>query len=223
MTPWIRVVTSSAAGGRGMYFIPEIGDEVYIGFDQGNPDRPYSSGALFHGNAKPIWKEVLNAVKALRTRSGHQVALNDGAGKEGITINDISGNMIQIDTAANSITITALEDMTLNAKNLYINVDENMTTDIGKSQSITIGENNTETVTGDKIIKINGNKTATISGDDANNIKGKLTMKSDAGVLLSAAAKTTIKGDSEVKVGAAAIKVNGSSTIRVSSNDTEII
>jgi len=109
-----------------MYFIPELKDEVYIDFDQGNPDRPYAVGSLFNGKAKPIWQKVLNAVKALRTRSGHEVALNDGADCGSITISDKSGNIIHLDTAKSSITITASETLTLNAKDININADNSI-------------------------------------------------------------------------------------------------
>ena len=118
MTPWIRVITSSAAGGRGMYFTPELEDEVYIAFDQANPDRPYVVGALFHGNAKPIWGDAANIFKALRTRSGHEVKLDDSGG--GITISDASGNKMHLDTNGSNITISAPQTITISATDINI-------------------------------------------------------------------------------------------------------
>ena len=118
LTPWIRVITSSAAGGRGMYFTPELEDEVYIGFDQANPDRPYVVGSLFHGNAKPIWGHAANDFKALRTRSGHEVKLDDSGG--GITISDASGNKVHLDTNGSNITISAPQTITISATDINI-------------------------------------------------------------------------------------------------------
>lgn len=39
-TPWLRVVTPYAGKGKGMHIIPEIDEEVIIGFDNGNAERP---------------------------------------------------------------------------------------------------------------------------------------------------------------------------------------
>ncbi len=118
LTPWIRVITSSAAGGRGMYFTPELEDEVYIDFDQGNPDRPYVVGALFHGSAKPTWGQAANNFKALRTRSGHEILLDDSGG--GIKITDNSGNKMHLDTNGSNITISAPQTITLSATDINI-------------------------------------------------------------------------------------------------------
>jgi type VI secretion system secreted protein VgrG len=33
-----------------MYFIPEIGEEVLVGFESGNAEKPYVLGAMYNGN-----------------------------------------------------------------------------------------------------------------------------------------------------------------------------
>lgn len=141
MTPWIRQVTNYASGDRGTYFVPEIGDEAYMDFEQGNPERPYMVGAKYHVNTPPEFFDPDNNLKAIKTRSGHTILFSDEAGGESITINDKNGNKIYIDTVANSITVTALEDMTFNAKNMYLNVGESMTTNVGDNMSTTVGKN----------------------------------------------------------------------------------
>jgi len=231
MTPWIRVSTGHASGDRGIYFTPELEDEVIVDFEQGNPDQPYVCDAMYHGEAKPEHFDPDNNLKSIKTRSGHTVLLNDEDGKESITINDKNGNQIMIDTAGNNMTITALETMTFNAKNMNFEVGENMTSNIGMSKTLTIGENNTETVTGDRTVTISGNNTktvsgnnsSTISGNDTNTVTGNLTMTSSANADLSATSNTNINGDSKVYISGADINVNGSSTIRVSSSDTDIV
>lgn len=57
-THWVRVQTPTAGTSdvvetnRGMFFIPEIEDQVMVAFEQGDPSRPYVSGSLFHqGNS----------------------------------------------------------------------------------------------------------------------------------------------------------------------------
>tara|TARA_R110000823_G_scaffold284855_3_gene403333 strand:- start:5991 stop:6467 length:477 start_codon:yes stop_codon:yes gene_type:complete len=99
-------------------------------------------GALYHGNHRPkSWKTEKNDIKAIRTRSGHTFEMNDANGSESITITDKNGNVIRIDTANNDIMISALENMTLNAKNMQINVEENMDVSVGKNKTESITEN----------------------------------------------------------------------------------
>lgn len=54
-TNWIRVMTPDAGGSdkvsknRGFMSIPEVGDQVMIGFQHQLPDRPFVMGSMFHG------------------------------------------------------------------------------------------------------------------------------------------------------------------------------
>ncbi|WP_108868970.1 type VI secretion system Vgr family protein [Aquimarina aquimarini] len=145
MTPWLRMMTPHSGGEKGFHFIPEVGEEVLVGFEGGNAERPYIMGALYTGTQNPqSWGTQANDVKAIRTRSGHTIELNDSKGTEFISITDKNRNIIHIDTANNDITISAGENMTFNAKNMQINVEENL--------DVSIGKNKSETITGDSFI-----------------------------------------------------------------------
>ncbi|WP_299438944.1 phage baseplate assembly protein V [uncultured Aquimarina sp.] len=160
LTPWLRIVTPHAGGDKGFHFIPELDEEVLIGFEGGNAERPYVLGTLYTGGANPAgWNTQNNDVKALRTRSGHTVELNDADGAEFITITDKNQNIINIDTANNNITISAGETMTFNAKNIEINATEeikvnagtNMITRVTEDSAIS-AKNSTETIEENKTL-----------------------------------------------------------------------
>jgi len=119
-TPWIRQITGHASSDRGMYFVPEIGDEVYVDFEQGNPDRPFIVGTTYRGNGAPEFFDPDNNLKSIKTRSGHTILLNDKDGEESITINDKNGNVIHLDTKEKNITISAQETITLAAKDINV-------------------------------------------------------------------------------------------------------
>ena len=85
--------------GRGFYFIPEKGEEVLVGFEGMNPEKPYVIGGGYNTAAKSGFADSGNNIKAIRTRSGHTIELNDTEGGEMITINDKEGNSIHINTA----------------------------------------------------------------------------------------------------------------------------
>src|SRR3954454_2165145 len=46
---WARLSTLMAGGSRGTWFVPEVGDEVLVAFEGGQPRRPYVLGALWNG------------------------------------------------------------------------------------------------------------------------------------------------------------------------------
>jgi uncharacterized protein involved in type VI secretion and phage assembly len=115
---WARVAAPMAGINRGIYFLPEVNDEVLVLFEQGDLNFPYVIGALWNGVDKPPVKNDggENNVRLIKSRSGHCIRLTDENGKEKIEIEDKKGNKIMIDTASNTITINAETDLKLNAE-----------------------------------------------------------------------------------------------------------
>ncbi|MEA2176331.1 MAG: hypothetical protein QOD00_3923, partial [Blastocatellia bacterium] len=107
---WARVATPMAGKERGLYLLPEVEDEVLVAFENGDMRFPYVLGSLWNGKDTPPAKndDGKNNVRVLKSRSGHVIRLTDEDGKEKIEIIDKSEkNSIEIDTASNTITITA--------------------------------------------------------------------------------------------------------------------
>ena len=142
-TPWIRLLQPHSGSGKGFYFVPEIGEEVLVGFQGGNAEKPYVIGTQYNGKEKSGYADKENSIKAVHTRSGHKLVFTED---ESILITDKSGNEILLDTKGSNITITAPETMTLNAKNLNINVSQNMTTNVGMNASENVGMNKTTSI-----------------------------------------------------------------------------
>ncbi|WP_316826793.1 type VI secretion system Vgr family protein [Pedobacter miscanthi] len=170
VTEWLRVVTPSAGVGdrgnnRGYFAIPEIDDQVMIAFEEGNVARPVVMGSVYHSASVDSSPLIQNHLKSIITRSGHLVEFDDDAGTQGIKITDIHNNIIHIDTKGNNITITALENMTLNCKNMQINVQENMDVKVGKDQSASIGNNQTTSVSKDINTTAGNNYSLSATGD----------------------------------------------------------
>ena len=151
-TGWVRVMTPDGGSSkdvksnRGFVFIPEVGDQVLLGFRHGDPARPYVMGSLFNGTTGGGGLEG-NHMKSLTTRSGHTIKLNDSLSSLGITIKDIKGNSIHIDSvgddiiinAKRNITINAGETFTVNAREMEVNIDRDIIEKIGKNKISTIG------------------------------------------------------------------------------------
>jgi uncharacterized protein involved in type VI secretion and phage assembly len=123
---WARIAVLMAGNDRGSYFLPEVEDEVLVVFEQGDVRFPYVIGALWNGKDKPPADNAdgKNNVRLIKSRSGHLIKLNDEDGKETIEIIDKSTkNSIVIDTASNTITITADKDIVLAAPQGTIKLD----------------------------------------------------------------------------------------------------
>jgi phage protein D len=76
---WARVVGLGAANARGFYCLPEINDEVLVGFEHGDIHRPYIVGGVWNGKDKTV-ETVANTVKngkvrlrTIKTRTGHTI------------------------------------------------------------------------------------------------------------------------------------------------------
>lgn len=146
-TNWIRVVTPNGGEGgpfptnRGWVFIPEIGDQVMVGFEHGDPNRPYVMGCLFGGGTASGGGSD-NSIKSIRTRGGHQILFNDDEnGELGITISDKNGNTIQLDTSGLNITISSQNSISLISSNISIDAGESLTISAGKSMILNAEEN----------------------------------------------------------------------------------
>jgi type VI secretion system secreted protein VgrG len=134
-TPWIRMTNPHAGGGKGMYFIPEVGEEVLVAFEAGNAEKPYVQGAMYNGNESSSYSSEGNDKKVIQTRSGTKIILNDAIGS--IFIEDPSGNTWLMD-GKGSITAHAPKDFTLT-------VGENINITAGKNISIGAGDDMTNT------------------------------------------------------------------------------
>lgn len=123
---WARVSVPMAGKEMGIYFLPEVGDQVLVAFEQGDERFPYVLGSLWHSKDKPPVKnkDGKNDVCVIRSRSGHTIRLTDDDGKEKIEIVDKTGkNSISIDTAKNTIAITSEQDLTISAPKGAIKLD----------------------------------------------------------------------------------------------------
>lgn len=102
---WAPVATLMSGGGRGSWFMPEVGDEVLVAFNQEDVQHPYIIGFLWNGQDKPPVSNISSKVRRLRTVSGHQIDFDDRDGQEKITITTKGGHQIQMDDTAGSVSI----------------------------------------------------------------------------------------------------------------------
>lgn len=212
-TEWIRVMTPDAGGSekvsknRGFVAIPEIGDQVMVGFIHNHPDRPYVMGSLFHGKVGGGGGSG-NNVKSLSSKSGHTIELNDGGG---ITIKDKTGsNLITLD-GTNKITIGAIDNITLGTGDSSISLSKDGTIRIsGKNISIS-GSSLIEQAAGDSNkIAISSEEGGSIgvSSKDIKLIGGETSSVSAKNTTIEGKAKATVTSSGPTSVQGSILKLN---------------
>lgn len=104
-THWVPVVQQGAGKNRGWFFIPEIDDEVVIGFVHGDAQHPVLLGCLWNGKDKPAGKNPGgNDTRLLKSRAGSTVTFDDK--NSSITITDGKGlGTVTFDAKANKMII----------------------------------------------------------------------------------------------------------------------
>ncbi|BAX80223.1 type VI secretion system Vgr family protein [Labilibaculum antarcticum] len=203
-SPWIRMTQPHGGADKGFHFIPEIGEEVMVGFEAGNAEKPFVIGTLYHGAAKPeSFASDTNDVKVIRTRSGHTIELNDLEGEEKINIYDNEGSIITFDTQAKSLTISSVETIDISAKNINISAEENI--QIAAQQNIGIAAQ------ADASMQAEGNLALQSTGDTTVNSSAALTLAATTDAALSGQ-NASISGQAEAGLSGMQVKVEGQIT-----------
>ena len=137
---WARLATLMGGNNRGSWFVPDVEDEVLVGFEAGDPRRPYVVGSLWNGKDAPpesMDGAGRNAKKVLRSRNGVVITLDDTDGQETLTletpggqkvtlkdgpgsieVKDSNGNSLKMETSG--ITVNASAKVTINASTAEI-------------------------------------------------------------------------------------------------------
>ncbi|SNQ61971.1 phage baseplate assembly protein V [Candidatus Methanoperedens nitratireducens] len=125
---WARVVSLMAGKERGIYFLPEVDDEVLVAFEFGDINMPYVIGSLWNGKDKPPQtnSDGKNNMRIIKSRSGHLIKLDDTDGAEKIEIIDKSEkNKIVIDAKNEKISIISSKDISISAPNGKVTIEAN--------------------------------------------------------------------------------------------------
>lgn len=153
---WCSVVSPMGGGGRGVVFLPEPGDHVIVALEHGHPDRGFILGAIWSEKQPPPkldGKPTENNIRLIRSRSGHEVRLDDTKGKERIEIVDKDGKRkVVIDTAGKKIQVICDAgdvEVTAGSGNIAVKAGSGKVEIEGKTIAVTS--------TGDMTIKATGN------------------------------------------------------------------
>ena len=199
-SPWLRVTSPHGGGGKGMFFIPEVGEEVIIGFEGDSAVKPYVVGTVYHGKANNTFGNAGNDVKALQTRSGNKVVMNDKDGS--VHVQDSKGNDMMMDGKGN-INITSSKSIVFTCGKTKFEMKKDGTINIEASDEGTIA----------------------LHGKEINNTaKEAINLKADTGKIEKTAKNIKITGVDKVEIGSSTkVAIDGGANTKITSAKTEVL
>jgi uncharacterized protein involved in type VI secretion and phage assembly len=197
-TDWARVVQPGAGANRGLICLPEIDDEVLVGFEHGDIRRPYVIGGLWNGKDKPPMNSTNSLLldsnkvvsRSFTSRKGHTITIVDGTqdSKDEISLK-LKSPAVELFVGAEEIRLAHPGDFPIKVSTSRASFE------IAKGGDITIKGNNIKldamgdvSISAKKDVKIQG--TANVEAT----ANANLTLKGTAGVTVEAAAVTQLKG-----------------------------
>jgi uncharacterized protein involved in type VI secretion and phage assembly len=150
---WARLAVPMAGNGRGTVFIPEVGDEVLVGFEREDIRFPYILGALWNGQDKPPVANAdgKNDKRMVKSRKHHYLLFDDGAQgvvelahengavvrftDDSIEVKDSGGNQLKIEKSG---VVTLEATMQLNVKAPVISIQASGTLELKANATLTV-------------------------------------------------------------------------------------
>lgn len=106
VTAWATLLSPYADRDQGFEVLPEVDSQVVIGFEAGDPTRPYIVGACWNGQRTPPESaEAANNKRTWKSRAGSLVQFDDTQGAAKVTVSMRSGHRLVLDDAAQDITL----------------------------------------------------------------------------------------------------------------------
>lgn len=157
---FLRVSQPWAGKGWGGMSVPRVGQEVVVGFLEGDPDWPIIIGRVYNPDQSPPFMDAKGKISGLKSQtvegSGYnELFMDDSAGAEKISLH-----------AQYDMTTEVLHDQTSTIKN-------NRTDDVKVDDKLSVGGKRTVAVTGDQKTDITGKRETTIAQDEKLSVTGK--------------------------------------------------
>ncbi|MDR2084114.1 MAG: type VI secretion system tip protein VgrG [Bacteroidales bacterium] len=189
-TIWARLSNFWASNNYGAFFIPDIGDEVILGFFNEDPCQPVILGSLYSSKQKPVDELTAdNKIRSITTKSNMRIEFEEEKkiitiktpGKntviisdedKGIQLTDQNNNKIIMNDSG--ITIESAKDLTLKSKS-NITIDAGAKLDAKAKSDLQLKGMNVKT-NADMELSLKGNAKAELNASGQTIVKGAMVM-----------------------------------------------
>ncbi|MBK9265169.1 MAG: type VI secretion system tip protein VgrG [Polyangiaceae bacterium] len=181
---WMRVSQGWAGGGFGIMALPRVGQEVLVGFFEGDPDQPIVVGRVYNNTTRVPYK-----LPEHKTKSTWKSDSTPGSG---------GFNEIMFDDARG-------------AELVYVQAERNLDKLVKVDESVTIGRMRSKRVGASETIAIGANRTTTIGAVDATWVGDRhaVTMRQTRGGATLPTGTEMVDGRISVTTGEATITLEG--------------
>ncbi len=195
---WARVLIPGAGADRGAVVLPEVKDEVLVGFEGSDLRKPIVMGGMFGSKSKiPVWTVKDGKVTARRTtsRTGHFIELGDGSSDKERHVE------IQLSDGRTKLRLGLDESL------LEVPSGKKLTIKVGNSSIVFDGKGKIE-IKGTDIL-INATNGFEAKGNRSAAVKGGMTANVEAAKLeLKGKASGTLDGGGLLEVKGGMVKIN---------------
>lgn len=190
---WIRVAQGWAGKQWGGLFLPRIGQEVVVSFEEGDPDRPLVTGSVY--NAQQTTPYTLPDDQTKSTLKTHSSPNQEGFNE--IRFEDKAGSEELFMQAQKDMNVTVLNDQAITImNNRTVTVqekDETLVVDKGNRVVQVNTGNETHTVKGTRDVKVTGNETFTDEADFTRKVTGNYSLKVSGNLSIEVSGSVSIK------------------------------
>lgn len=176
ITAWVRVAQAWGGASYGASFTPRVGDEVLVGYMDGDPDRPVVVGCLHNGtNMSPMRFPFDKTKSGIATRStpesggGHLLMFEDRRGEELLQLR--SARTLSVEAVGEGSVSTGGPLAVRTGADRSDRTEGNLQEDIGGSASASIG--------GDRRSQVAGDDVRVVGGDAKDEVAGNAVVKVD--------------------------------------------
>ena len=187
---WARLAQGWASEGFGLFHVPEVGDEVVLGFLGGDPAHAIVLGSLYSSKRKPAYEITEeNTIRAVTTRSGIVIELDEE--NKVVTVKTPAGNSIElndkdkamrltdanqnkIEMGSGGVVIESASSLTINAKT-DVSINAGTALKAAAKTSLEIGAANIE-AKADMALTLKGNAKAEVSAAGQAILRGAMVM-----------------------------------------------
>jgi type VI secretion system secreted protein VgrG len=229
---WIRVSQPWAGGNWGAMWIPRIGQEVIVSFEEGDPDRPLITGRVYNAEQMPPYTlpdyQTRSTFMSRSSKGGgasnyNELRFEDKMGDEQIFMNAEKDMDLRVENdsrefiGANRHLIVTTNQQEQIKADKHLHVQGNHLEKIDGNMSLQVGGNQVESVTGNLSLSVTGNQSESVTGNVSLAVTGKqdvtamaYALKTDTTIHLNAGAVAVIEAAAglTLKVGGSTIDMN---------------
>ncbi len=214
---WIRVAQAMAGPGFGALYLPRVGQEVAVSFEEGCPDRPLVVGAAYNGeNPTPLDLPAEKTKSTLKSRSSPG---DGGLGFNELRFEDAAGSEEVFLHAQKDLEIEVLNDKGQKVGgNEKLLVAKDRSREVGGNQALTVKGNDAGNVLGNQALEVAQNRTTAVGMNHVETVAGSQTVN------VGGAQAVTVALASAETVGLAkALSVGGAYLVNVGAAMNEVV